>query len=561
MMVKLPTRQLLWIFIAITVIIILRLGYLQIVQYGYYKDKRNSHLAVIQTIYGNRGEIYDRNGLVLATDRDSISIYANSTGSYKQNSAEKLKKLADIIDINYDTLITKLPKQENRFIWLRRGIDISKQNQIRELKLVGIGMLKEKSRFYPNSLSLQNLLGFTDTDNNGIEGLELSYNKEIAGANGKIYLEFDNDGELVVSEKRIIKEPIDGKPISTTIDMRLQVMLERYLMEGLRKSNAKRGGAIVMNIETGEILAMGQVPQVGRESFTSQNRDIWGNWLIGDLYEPGSTLKPLTIGLALDAYKVGQNTLFEDNGSLTVDNKIIRNYDSDEKIHGLITPADILKYSSNVGAAQVGLLFTPSEYRQKLINAGFGDRTNIDIAGETPPSNPKKLTINKVELSNIAFGQGIALTPIKLVYLFSEIISDNPVPNPHVKKADNAAKQNLTAGNLILNGDTKKLLRKMLENVVENGTGRAAYIDRYSIGGKTGTAQKVNFNTKTYQENSFICSFVAFTPASKPKYIVLVIYDEPKYPYNTGGILCAPVAKDIMKTMIRLYHLPPDKAG
>lgn len=533
-------------------------------------------------IDAKRGKILDRNGKELAVsanvyrvdiDMNTLRQYLEETGITREEIAPKLSAALnmeeeDVIKILYKTLPGGLPMASAN---LARRIGKEEADKVRDLNIRGIQVSADTQRYYPYGNFLSHVLGFVRSDGVGLTGIELSYNKVLSGTPGRIISETDNKSK---SQPYIISEftkPVDGKDLVLTIDEMIQQFCEKAAEEALNDNKAKAVTIIAMNPNNGEILAMVNKPDFNLndpwiDGLTQDElQKLWRNRAVSDTFEPGSIFKVITAYGALEEKVVSEQDHFICGGSSRVLNRIIHCWKRTG--HGDQTFVDILKNSCNVGFMELGRRLG-KENLSKYINLfGFGQKTGIDLPGEAKGIIRKASNITDVDLATISFGQSNTVSCIQYITALNAIANGGKLITPHIMKEvvhyENGKKivderfDNYNERS-ILKEDVANNLRRYLEKVVSEGGGKKAYIPGYHIAGKTGTAQKVNSETKSYASGKYIASFAGMAPADKPKITLFVSIDEPDPSNYYAGQIAAPVAKQVFNDIFNYLGIEAD---
>ncbi|MCK5186203.1 MAG: penicillin-binding protein 2, partial [Deltaproteobacteria bacterium] len=547
------------VFILLLLIIIFRAFQLQITE----KDKLTQLLEKQYLKYvklsPKRGIIYDRKKRELAISIEVDSVYARP-GEVK-NKKGVAKKLSPILQISYRNLKSNL-ESDRPFVWLKRRISPSKARKIENLNLEGVGFIKESKRFYPNKELASHCLGFAGIDLKGLEGIELKYDSYLKGKPGYLLVERDALGRNIYTQNIKQVDATKGYNLQLTIDKTIQHFVEKALEEGMKKSKAKAGVAIVMAPKTGEILALAVRPTFNPNNFWDYSPPQWRNRAVTDAFEPGSTFKTFLISSALEEriFKP-QDIFYCENGSYPFGGKVIH----DVHKYGWLTLSNIIKHSSNIGACKIAENLGRETFYSYIRKFGFGSKTGIDLPGETSGLLALPYRWSRMHLGTISFGQGISISPVQLITAFSAIANDGVLMKPHLVKTifDDRGKIikefHPESRGEIITRRTANQVTSILETVVEEGgTGVNAFIPGFRIAGKTGTAQKVDQQTKQYSNSKETGSFIGFLPADDPKLAMIVIIDEPQG-ISYGGTVAAPVFKEAASHIIRYLNIPPNK--
>lgn len=558
-------RVVLVVIIILLVLIIGRVFYIQIFQYKKLNSLATSLWSRELPITADRGEIRDRNGKVLATNITTTSLVV--IPNQIKNKEEVARKLAEILQVSYDEMLKHVSKKTSieRVHPEGRQLSYEVAEQINNLNYDGVYLVKESKRYYPYDNVLSHVLGYVGIDNQGLSGIELNYDDYLTGENGAIKYFSDGKGNRL-SLSEIYEEPQNGINIDLTIDIDLQLKVESELDNVISKYNPDQALIVAMNPKTSEVLAMASRPTFNPNHYqTSSIEVINRNLPIWMTYEPGSTFKIITLAASLEEKTVN---LFEDHyydgGSITVEGARIKCWKSGG--HGEETFLQVVENSCNPGFVVMGQRLGAEKLLSYIKNFGFGQKTGIDLNGE---ANGILFTLDQmgpVELATTSFGQGISVTPIQQITAVSAAINGGVLHKPYIVSKMTEPETNSVIklfspdeGKRVISEDTSKMVRHALESVVANGSGKNAYIENYRVGGKTGTAQKVN--NGVYMVGNYILSFMGFMPADDPEIVVYVAIDNPKGVTQYGGVVSAPIAKNILKQAIDLYDFPKTKEG
>jgi cell division protein FtsI (penicillin-binding protein 3) len=428
------------------------------------------------------------------------------------------------------------------------------------MKLPGIGFAKESKRFYPNLQTAAHVIGFTGRDPNGLEGIELKYDATILGNTGYMVTERDALGRNIAIRNAVIKDSSPGKNIVLTLDKTIQFIAEKELAKAVTESRANGGMALVMETDTGKVLAMANYPTFNPNAYSRYSLAQLRNRVVVDSFEPGSTFKVFTIASALDADVIKATDVYNcENGTYRIADRVIH----DDHPQSRLTVSEIIKYSSNIGAAKIGLKMGEKRLSSYLRNFGIGGRTGIDLPGEV--SGNLKRHWYGVDLANISFGQGVSVSAIQLVSAVSAIANGGNLMRPYLVERildDNGKEIQKFEPQLVrkvISAETSQKVTKMMETVTgEGGTGTKAAIDGFRVAGKTGTAEKVDSVTRTYSRTRRIGSFVGFVPADNPKLTIAVIIDEPQG-IKYGGVVAAPAFRVIGQNTLAYLKIQPNQ--
>lgn len=543
--------------------VILKVFYIQVFQYQKLNSLANDLWQRNLPITPDRGLILDRNGKVLASNITTTSLYL--VPNQIKNKEEVAKTLSEILEVPYDEMYKHVSKKTSieRVHPEGRQLSFEIADKINSYNYDGIYLLKEAKRYYPYNDLLSHVLGYVGIDNQGLSGLELKYNEELTGTSGSIKYYSDAKGNRL-NKAEEYKEAISGNNVYLTIDLDLQQSVERELDNAIAKYNPEHALAIAINPKTGEILAMASRPSYNPNEYQTYTQEVLSrNLPIWMTYEPGSTMKITTLSAAINEGVVNLFTdTFFDSGSINVDGATIHCWKSGG--HGAQTFLNVVENSCNPGFVNLGFRLGKEKLFKYIKDFGFGEKTGIDLTGEAKGILFDLDRVGNVELATTAFGQGVSVTPIQQVRSVSAAVNGGTLYQPYiVKRVENATTKetisevNPTVIRQVITEESSKLVRFALENVVAHGSGRNAYIENYRIGGKTGTAQKVN--NGRYMVGNYILSFIGFLPADDPEIVLYVAVDNPKGVTQYGGVVAAPIAKAIFSSYIEMNNVPKSK--
>lgn len=535
-----------------------RAFYLQVVKREHLLKLADRQHQRIIPLTPARGTIYDTNGAALAVSVEMDSCYAEPKSIADLNSAAA--RLAPILRMPKETVVRKLQGNRN-FVWLQRRLTPDVVKRVRDLDIEGIGFVKETKRFYPNSEVAAHVIGFTGLDPEGLEGVERRYDATILGGNGYLVTERDALGRNVALKGTVIQDGAMGHSVTLTLDKNIQYITEKELAKAVDDSGARAGTAIVMDPQTGRVLAMANYPTFNLNAHASYAPPVWRNRAVADSYEPGSTFKTLLIAAALEekVIRPGDGINCE-GGSYVIGGRTIH----DTHKYGRLSIAEVLKYSSNIGVAKIGSKLGPSRLYTYLKNFGIGEKSGVDLPGETSGMLRPWSQWYGIDLATISFGQGVTASSIQLAAAFSAIANGGVLMKPYLVERVTDSEGNVVkffepqARRRVVSPETAKAVARMMEGVAaEGGTGTSASVEGYRVAGKTGTAQKVDPVTKGYSATKRTASFIGFVPADKPRLTILVMIDEPKTsPY--GGVVAAPAFSAIALQSLCYLKVPPD---
>ncbi len=560
-------RRSIWVALFITCIVILlgiRLFYVQIIEGERYKKMALNQAEGVQTLYSPRGTIYDRNGKQLAFSVMVKSLYCDP-GMLNADPRLIAKELAPLVNMTENELIEKLTRK-NRFVWIQRLMDPKDSERVRELlkekEWEGLRFIDESRRYYPNGPLLANVLGFVGIDDVGLDGLEMSMDKLISGSANKQKLLMDAAGNPILQSALAPYKAEGEKSIHLTVDQNIQFYAERALDRAMESTRAKGGIIIVMDPRTGGILALGNRPTYDPNHFEQATEEDFKNKAVVDIYEPGSTFKPIIAAAALDSGSYSSDIVWHDPGEIWASGHAIKNWNDGS--YGDVKLVDIIKYSINTGFAHIGLLTggkTLTKYAEKF---GFGKPTGIELPGEGSGLlfDPKEM--RDIDVATMSIGQGIAVTPLQMLQAYSAIANGGKMVKPHILDSiQNPDGTVYKSYETEYTGEpvSKKVadeVRNMMEKEISEGGGMNARVPGYHMAGKTGTAQKLDSVHGGYLENTYIASFCGFGPTENPRAICLVVLDDPQGNYY-GGLVAAPVFKEVMGQIMRYLEIPTNE--
>ena len=525
-----------------------RILYLQLVDKDFLEEQANVRHIRTQQISAHRGSLTDRYGEPLAVSTPVDTIYANP--KELRSSLDRLGELAAALEQDDEALARRITGNLDRdFVYLERRVAPAKAQQVLALDLPGIGTVREYKRYYPAGEVTGHVVGFTDVDDRGQEGLEAEFDHWLKGEPGSKRVMQDRRGE-VFDDVELLRPARPGRDLRTSIDLRLQYLAYRELKAIIGDSDARWGSVVVLDPRTGEVLAMvtqpSQNPNADRSLYRADN---YRNRAVTDIFEPGSSFKPLVMAAALETGAFGPRTPIETSGGVAVNDRIIT---KDPQDYGRVTLTQVLAKSSNVGAARVALKLEPKAISDMLTRFGIGRLTDSAFPGESPGilADPKHWrTVDQVTLS---YGYGVAVTTLQLARAYAAIAADGVLRPVSLLALDEAP-----AGVPVISSDTAADLKVMLEAVVSpEGTGYRAAVRNFRIAGKTGTTQKAGVGG--YDDDRHGAVFAGFAPATDPRLVVVVMIDEPQGDAYHGGDIAAPVFANIVSGALRVLAVPPD---
>ncbi|PWT71092.1 MAG: cell division protein [Proteobacteria bacterium] len=523
-----------------------RAMYLQVWHNDFLQQEGASRFTRLLELPAHRGMIIDRNGEPLAISTPVESVWASP--SDVDISPTQRRRLATLLQLDDAELKRKLGESGKEFVYLRRQLPPEVAAKVVQLGLPGIFLKREYRRYYPAGEITAHLVGLTDVDDRGQEGLELEYQDWLAGKPGSRRVVKDRLGHIV-EDAEGIHPPVEGRDLMLSIDRRLQYLAYRELKAAVIEHRAKAGGIVVLDVKTGELLALANLPAFNPNNRATLDARRARNRAITDVFEPGSTLKPFTVAAALEAGAVRSNTLLQiAPGYLTVGDATIH----DAHPEGALTVAQVIQKSSNVGAAKIALSLPREALWKMLSAAGFGAPPQLGFPGEVGGRLRAYQHWRPIEQATLAYGHGISVSLLQLAHAYTIFATDGVLqPMTLVKREERVE------GTRVLSAGTARDIRGMLELVVKpGGTAPRARIVGYRVAGKTGTAHKLD--GKGYAQDRYVSSFVGIAPASAPRLLVAVMLDEPGDGEYYGGVVAGPVFSRVMAEALRMLSIGPD---
>ena len=558
-------KIMLLLFGFILLMVIFKVFYVQVFDYKKLSNLASDLWSRNLPIEASRGKILDRNGIVLADNVTTTSLVL--VPNQIKNKREVTNELAKILNVSYNEMKKHVFKNTSieRVHPLGRRLSYEVADKIEALKFDGVYLLKEAKRYYPYKTLLAHVLGYVGIDNQGLSGLELQYDKYLTGEAGAIKYFSDAKGNKLTLSDVYVK-PQDGMDLQLTIDINIQKSVERELDNVVNMMNPDMALAVVMNPKTGEVLAMSSRPTFDPNNYKNYSSEVLSrNLPIWASYEPGSTQKIITIAASIEEKVIDiYNEHFFDSGGVTVDGARIRCWKAGG--HGDQTFLQVLQNSCNPGFVLMGERLGKEKLFSYLDLFGFGQKTGIDLNGEGKGIIFPLSRVGNVELATTAFGQGISVTPIQQITAISAVLNGGNLLKPYVlasvlePETGNVMYQNKkTVVRKTISKETSKTMRYALETVVALGGGKAAYIDGYRIGGKTGTAQKVKDGA--YLVNNYIMSFVGIVPSNDPEAVLYIAIDNPKNTALLSSYTTTPIARRILLDIIDALDIKKQEGG
>ncbi|HGG9458306.1 TPA: peptidoglycan D,D-transpeptidase FtsI family protein [Neisseria meningitidis] len=523
--------------------------YLQTVTYNFLKEQGDNRIVRTQTLPATRGTIEDRNGAVLALSAPTESLYAVPKDMEEMPTAAQLEHLSELIDVPVDVLRSKLAQKNKSFIWIKRQLDHKLAEEVEALGLKHFAFQKELKRHYPMGNLFAHVIGFTDIDGKGQEGLELSLEDSLHAGEGAEVVLRDREGNIVDSlDSPRNKAPQNGKDIILSLDQRIQTLAYEELNKAVEYHQAKAGTVVVLDARTGEILALANTPAYDPNRPGRADSEQRRNRAVTDMIEPGSAMKPFTIAKALDSGKVDATDTFN-----TLPYKIGPATVQDTHVYPTLDVRGIMQKSSNVGTSKLSAMFTPKEMYDFYHDLGVGVRMHSGFPGETAGLLRSWRRWQKIEQATMSFGYGLQLSLLQLARAYTVLTHDGELLPVSFEKQAVAPK-----GKRVIKASTAKKVRELMVSVTEpGGTGTAGAVDGFDVGAKTGTARKL-VNGR-YVDNKHVATFIGFAPAKNPRVIVAVTIDEPTANGYYGGVVVGPVFKQVMGGSLNILGVSPTK--
>lgn len=533
-------------FSLLLAILIWRMVDLTVLHRKFLQGQGNARSLRVIDIPAYRGMITDRNGTPLAVSTPVESVWVNP----KEFSPDEpqFMQLAKYLHLSPKELSRKVVNAENReFLYLQRQLPPMLSKQIKALKIPGINFQKEFKRYYPDSDSISQLLGFTNVDDQGLEGIELAYQDWLMGIVGKKRVIKDRVGRII-EELGVLKEPRPGHELALSIDRRLQYLAYSELSKTVEEFGAKSGSVVVVDTENGEILAIANVPSYNPNSRGHYDRETYRNLALTDTFEPGSVIKPFSIASALETGLFTPDTIIDTNPSyMSIHGHTVR----DVHNYGVLDVTGVLQHSSNVGVTKMVLASPPEQLIGVLQKCGFGQRTESTYPGESEGGIVKVKDANPFVLATLGFGYGLSVTALQLAkasLIFANKGRLMPVTLLH--------NDTPTPGMQVMQPKIAEQVLLMMEAVLKDGTGKSARVPGYRVAGKTGTARVAGKDG--YKARRYTSSFMGIAPVSKPKFVVIVIIHEPSRKGYYAAAVAAPLFAKVMAGALRLFNIPAD---
>ncbi|MBK6323778.1 MAG: penicillin-binding protein 2 [Burkholderiales bacterium] len=528
-----------------------RAAYIQVVANDFFQHQGEVRFARTLDLPANRGRIFDRNGLILASSVPSPSIWAIPEDV--EIDRPKLQQLAKLLEMPVADLAKKLEDEDKTFVWVKRQVDEDVGRQIAALNIKGLYQRKEYKRQHPEGESAAHVVGFTNVEDKGQEGVELTFNKELGGRNGSRRVIKDRLGQVVEDVGNQIP-PVDGKDIQLSIDSKVQFFAYQKLKEAVLEHKAKAGSVVVLDTITGEVLALANYPSYSPDNRRNLTGEQLRNRALTDTFEPGSVMKPFTIGLGLETGRVTPQTLIDTTpGRITITGSTI----SDSHPNGVLTVEGVIQKSSNVGTTKIAMRMQPHEMWDLFTQAGFGQKPQIAFPGAVSGRLRPYKTWRPIEQATMSYGYGLSASLFQMARSYTVFSHDGQIIPVTLTKSTEPA-----VGVQVLSARTAAQVRKMLQMAAgPGGTGQKAQTIGYSVGGKSGTAYKlIGKSYGTDKNHKYRGWFVGMAPIDSPRIVVGVMIDEPSAGKYYGGEVAAPVFSETVQQTLRIMGIQPDLA-
>jgi cell division protein FtsI (penicillin-binding protein 3) len=536
---------------------------LQIVEANKLREQAKEQQMIFLRPFVPRRPIVDRNNNVLAVDQPAYSLFAHPN-LFKDTKSAIATQLSPILNRSVPGILQQF-ERGNSGIRMEYSLDEGAADRIAELRIDGLELIQHQQRLYPQQDLLAGILGYVDVDHEGQAGLEYSQQDLLERSVKTVRLSRMGNGSLMPDQLPGGFLHLDELRLKLTLDSRLQRVAQSALRKQMKLFNAKRGAVVVMDARDGSLLSFATDPSFDPNEYFKAQVERFRNWAITDLYEPGSTFKPINVAIALEAGAIKPDEVLNDEGQIYVDGWPIENFDfSSSGGRGPLSITEIIQYSSNVGMVHIVERMKSETYFNWLKQIGLGKLTGIDLPFEVESQTKTKQQFieSDIEAATASFGQGFSLTPIKLAQLHAALANGGRLVTPYVVQGlyDTDGKQywqpDRPAPRQVFSPSTTQSVLEMMEAVVAEGTGKPAQIEGYRIAGKTGTAQKANPNGG-YYENAKVTSFVSILPVDNPRYVVLAVVDEPQGGDAFGSTVAAPIVKEVMEALIAIAQISP----
>jgi cell division protein FtsI (penicillin-binding protein 3) len=523
-----------------------RAVYVQVIANDYFLHQGQVRFARTLSLPANRGRVLDRNGLLLASSVPAPSVWANPEDI--ERDPVKLRALARLLDMSPVELDKKLKDDEKTFVWLRRQLDEPVVKEIQALNIKGVYDIREYKRLYPEGEAAAHIVGFTNVEDQGQEGVELVFQKQLSGKPGSRRVIKDRLGRVVEDVGETLP-PEDGQDLQLSIDSKVQFFAYQKLRDAVEENKAKAGSVVVLDAQSGEILALANYPSYSPAKRVNLSGEQLRNRALTDTFEPGSTMKPFTVSLALEKGLVKPETPIQTApGRITITGSTI----TDAHPHGVLTVNEVIQKSSNVGTVKMAMQLQPREMWEIFTQVGLGQKPQLPFPGMTGGRVRPYKTWRPIEQATMSYGYGISASLFQMARAYTVFARDGEVVPATLMKAEQQVQ-----GTRVISVETARAMRKMLQMAAgPGGTGPKAQTMGYSVGGKSGTAHKQE--GKAYASKKYRGFFVGMAPIEAPRIIVAVMIDEPSNGRHFGGDVAAPVFSQTVQQTLRLMGVQPD---
>lgn len=531
-------------------VLIGRAVYVQIVGTHFFQKQGEIRYARTLTLPASRGRILDRNGLILAASVPAPSLWAIPK-DFEADKAQR-RQLAKLLGMTVTELEARLSDNPN-FVWLRRQVDDAVAEKVLALKLKGVHQVQEYKRKYPEGESAAHVVGFTNVEEKGQEGIELAFEKELAGRDGSRRVIKDRLGRVVEDIGESVA-PVDGRDIMLSIDSKVQFFAYQRVRDAVLAHKAKSGSVVVLDVQTGEVLALANYPSYNPADRRTLTGGQIRNRAMTDTFEPGSTMKPFIVALALETGRVTPQTVIGTApGRITITGSTI----SDAHPHGDLTVEQVVQKSSNVGTVKMAMQMQPREMWELYTQVGFGQKPQISFPGAVTGRLRPYKTWRPIEQATMSYGYGLSASLFQIARAYTVFAHDGELLPVSLLRQPSLAPEHELAGLRVLSPTTTQQVRKMLQMAAgPGGTGPKAQVMGYSVGGKSGTAHKQEGSG--YADKKYRSWFVGLAPVSRPRIVVAVLVDEPSAGKYYGGDVAAPVFSEVVQQTLRMLGVPPD---
>ncbi len=536
--------------------LIARLAFLQVIPNPKLAELHTKKFEKLIKLFPRRGSITDTKGRDLASSILAYSLYADPYLLHQDKVDLKnlSHKLSPWLKTKSHKIEQKLRLKDRRFVWLGRRLEAKLHGPIKNLKLRGLGFVKEPRRLYPNNHLLGQILGFVGSDGKGLEGLEFEYDAILKGEGKKTRVPRDARGRPLIVNGQLLSQPPEGSHLQLTIDLDLQYALEQILSQALEKFNAKKATGVIMEAHTGGVLALAHVPGFNPNKAWRSRPGTRKARALTDALEPGSTFKVFTMAAALKKGILVSKKYFCENGRFKVGNRIIKESSPDKKFQHL-NLKDILKNSSNIGSTKVAFDVGAETLFETLKQFGFGHKTGVDFSGENK-GILQPLPWRAHLLSNVSFGQGVSATALQMATAYSAVANGGTLYKPYLVKSIHNPDVFSYSPKKVAQVLTPQQAHSLQQMLVHAHAPQAA-VKGFRLGGKTGTAQKAKKNGRGYKPGAYVSSYAGFVPGNRPEYVIYISVDEPQKHYY-GAVVAAPLFAEIARVIIRQKALPPE---